>query len=94
MKKSNKNKKLFKYTIGLYDSFDEGLFVSTDEEIEKYLGTEIYWGEIDGKHSEIVSVFEKEDLEVASINEEFIDLFERAIGSFGYNPIEKIKELK
>lgn len=87
-------KKLYKYKIGLYDSFDEGLFVSTDKEIEKYLGTEIYWGEIDGKHSEIVGVFEKGDLEVVSESEDFIEKFEKYIGSFGYNPVEKIKELK
>jgi predicted ATP-grasp superfamily ATP-dependent carboligase len=87
-------KKLYKYSVGLYDSFDGGLFVSTDEEIKKYLGTEIYWGEIDGKHSEVVSIFEEGDLEVVSINQEFIEFFESGIGSFGYNPIEKIKELK
>ncbi len=87
-------KKLYKYKIGLYDSFDEGLFVSTDKEIKKYLGTEIYCGEIDGKHSEVVSVLEEDDLEMVSANQEFVDLFEISIGSFGYNPIEKIKELK
>jgi hypothetical protein len=87
-------KKLYKYTIGLYNSFDEGLFVSTDDEIKNYLGTEIEWGEIDGKHTEVVSTLQESDLEVVSESEIFIEKFEKYVGSFGYNPIEKIKELK
>jgi len=48
-----------------------GVFVADTEEVEKLLGTEIYFGEVLGKHSvvlvtkdkEVVALFEEYDLE-------------------------------
>lgn len=72
----------------------EGLFIATEEEIDKFLvGKEISFGEILGKHSEISICFEKKDfkcLEVSesTVNELFIALGSRSIA--GYNPFEHI----
>jgi hypothetical protein len=69
----------------------EGVFVSTDEIIKKSLGLTVYFGEILGKHSEIYGDFEETDLTVLSVNQDFIEKFEKIIGSSGYNPLKYIK---
>ena len=72
----------------------EGLFIATEEEIDKFLvGREIYFGEILGKHSEVCISFEKKDfkcLEVLEsiINELFTALDSRSIA--GYNPFKSL----
>ena len=84
-------KKLYKFSWDLYYAQCEGLFISTDEELKQYLGRDLNFGEIEGKHSETCGVLAEEDVEMVSDDPVFIDLFERNIGSFGYNPIDQIK---
>ncbi len=70
----------------------EGLFIATEEEVDKFLvGTEICFGEILGKHSEVSISFEKKDFRCLDVPESTIqELFKvlgrRRIG--GYNPFE------
>ncbi len=68
----------------------DGLFVATQEAIDKVIGNEIYFGEVLGKHSEIYGVLEDKDLTEIKINEEAIDEIVAAVGSdtiSGYNPL-------
>ena len=37
----------------------EGLFIATEEEVENLIGSEVYFGEILGKHSEVYGTVEK-----------------------------------
>ena len=72
----------------------EGLFIATEEEIDKFLvGREICFGEILGKHSEVSISFEKKDFKCLDVSEStiaelFIALDSRSIA--GYNPFEHI----
>lgn len=72
----------------------EGLFIATEEEIDKFLvGKEICFGEILGKHSEVSISFEKKDFKCLNVSkstiaELFIASDSRSIS--GYNPFEHI----
>lgn len=70
-----------------------GLFISTDEELGKHWGTELYFGECLGKHSEIYGVLEKHDVTEVCDDAAFIDMFSKCIGeSFGKNPLNYLPE--
>jgi hypothetical protein len=65
-----------------------GLFVATNEEVEKTIGKFLYFGEVLGKHSEVQGDLERKDIEIVSDDQEFIDKFIKNIGqSFGFNPL-------
>lgn len=72
----------------------EGLFIATEEEVDKFLvGREICFGEILGKHSEVSISFEKKDFKCLDVSEStiaelFIAVDSRSIA--GYNPFEHI----
>lgn len=67
-----------------------GLFVEDDNVIEKLLEIkpEIYFGELLGKHSEIIS--DEYQIEYVSDDQQFIETFERYDLSIGYNPLDFI----
>lgn len=68
----------------------DGLFVATDEDIQRILGKKIYFGEVLGKHSEIYGTIEEGDLTVKGDDQDFIDKLVKIIGGTtisGYNPV-------
>lgn len=67
----------------------EGLFVSTQEEVDKVIGKEVYFGEVLGKHSEVYGTLSAEDLKVIEIDQSAIDQIVAVTGEniSGYNPI-------
>jgi hypothetical protein len=69
-----------------------GLFVATDEEVEKHIGADVYFGEILGKHSEIYGTIERDDLKRLTDDEAFISKFEEYGCASGYNPLEYLRE--
>lgn len=87
--------KLWKFSedYGRYGKV-EGLFIATEEEINKFLvGKNINFGEILGKHSDVSISFEKKDFKCldvsdSTVNELFTALDSRSIA--GYNPFESI----
>lgn len=73
----------------------EGLFVTTTEELEKAYGHEIYFGEILGKHSEVAGTLDREDIEIKSDDQDFIDKLVSLLGSeriSGYCPLDYFQE--
>ncbi len=74
----------------------EGVFVSDDETLEKYYGSEVYFGEILGKHSEICGTLDRDDIEVLSDDEEKIEWLVSVTGGdytiSGYNPLSYLSE--
>lgn len=71
----------------------EGLFVATDEEINKALGMDVYFGEILGKHSEVYGKLEGDDLEKIDLDSETVEKVSKLIGDTwsGYNPLSYLK---
>lgn len=68
----------------------EGLFVATQEDIDRIMGKEIYFGEVLGKHSEIYGNLSEGDLRVIEIDQEAIDKIVAVTGETisGFNPLD------
>ena len=71
----------------------EGLFIAEADQVEKAIGSELYFGEILGKHSEIYGTLDKEDLTIINTTVEATDeLFALCGDSIcGYNPLDYIE---
>jgi len=69
----------------------ESTFVATQSEINEVIGSEVYFGEILGKHSDIYGTLDAEDLQVISEDQDEIAVFERTVGSTGHNPLDYIE---
>lgn len=75
----------------------DGLFIVDAEEwatLQKIIEeeTEIYFGEVLGKHSEIFGRIKPKDIEVRSENQEFCAEFRRLKLDTGYNPLDYYEE--
>ncbi len=70
----------------------EGLFVTTQEEIEQNIGKRVYFGEILGKHSDIQGTLDMEDLEKMDLDSETVERVTKLLGETwsGYNPLDYI----
>ena len=69
----SKKRYLVRFDFGLRDAFGEEVQLLTEEAFEKLnnkIGSYIYLGEIEGKHSEVSGDFEKGDFTVLSTYED------------------------
>jgi hypothetical protein len=72
-----------------------GIFVCEKEDLEKLYGKEVYFGEVLGKHSEVVLTMDAECFEIRTEDQEFIAKFIEIMGDgtiSGYNPFDYIDE--
>ena len=71
----------------------EGLFVEDSEVVEKHIGSDVYFGEILGKHSEVEGTLDREDLEIVTDDQEKIQWLISLMGYSlsGYNPMSYIR---
>lgn len=72
-----------------------GLFIADSDKVDATIGTEIYFGEILGKHSEVYGPLEADDLTIKSEDQDFIAKFIEIMGDgsiSGYNPLDYIEE--
>lgn len=72
----------------------EGLFVATEDELEKAYGKYVYFGEILGKHSEVSGTLDREDITIKSDDQVFIGQLTHLLGDSisGYNPLDYIQD--
>lgn len=90
---------LVKFDFGLRDSFGEELRLLTEEQfwfVKGMFGTEIYLGEIEGKHSEVYGDFEESDFKLLKTFDdacEFVKEFDTILPQgFGINIFEALEE--
>lgn len=76
----------------------QGLFVTTRRELDRGYGKTLYWGEVLGKHSEVIEEFRKDAITIRSEDQEFIaklcevlDISSEGTIS-GLNPISQLYE--
>lgn len=74
----------------------QGLFVTTQEELDKAYGRRVSFGEILGKHSDIYGTLEKKDITVKSDDQVFIGQLVALLGTdiSGYNPLDYLGEIE
>lgn len=70
----------------------ESVFVATRAEIDAALGSQVYFGEILGKHSGIHGQLDAEDLTLLSEDPVFVGLFRQHVGSTGHCPLDYLEE--
>jgi hypothetical protein len=66
----------------------EGVFVAEKEHVKILVDKkiEIYFGEVLGKHSEVVGIVTESEIKMISDNPEVVEIFEKHDLSSGYNP--------
>lgn len=71
----------------------DGLFIAEESEVNSFIGKQVYFGEILGKHSEIYGTLDSDDLTVLSEDQEKIEWLEGIMQCetiSGYNPLAYI----
>jgi hypothetical protein len=85
-------RKLFRYfsDFGRMSNL-EGLFIATQAQVNEIIGKEIYFGEVLGKHSEVITVIEENEIEEISDDQDLINQLEKLFNSTtlcGCNPLD------
>lgn len=70
----------------------ESEFVATRKEIEEVLGSNVYFGEILGKHSLVLGTLEASEFKMLSDDVDFAQKFKNIIGTTGYCPFDYLEE--
>lgn len=73
----------------------QGLFICEKAALEKLYGKEVYFGEVLGKHSEVVVDVDAGCFEIKTEDQDFIAKFIEIMGDgtiSGYNPFDYIDE--
>lgn len=67
----------------------EGVFIADEQEVKDIIGETISFGEILGKHSDIVGIMEQGDITELDVSENTIKELRKVIGMTisGYNPL-------
>jgi hypothetical protein len=67
-----------------------GLFISTEEEVTAAIGSNVSFGEIAGKHSDVNITLKPEHFRVIEVSDDTIDDLETIMGNTvsGYNPFD------
>lgn len=72
----------------------EGLFIAEESEVDAAIGSQVYFGEILGKYSEISGTLSSVDLKVISDEQDKIDWLLGIVGPnvSGYNPLDYVQQ--
>lgn len=72
----------------------EGLFIAEESKVDAAIGSQVYFGEILGKHSEISGTLSSVDLKVISDEQDKIDWLMGIVGPnvSGYNPLDYVQQ--
>lgn len=67
----------------------EGIFIAEEAKVKQAIGSEVYFGEILGKHSEVYGTLEEGEIKELDVAQSTIEDLERVIGCdiSGYNPL-------
>lgn len=71
----------------------EGLFVAREKEVNEAIGSEVYFGEVLGKHSEVYGTIEEGEIKKLDISPEVVEEVSKYLGNTwsGFNPLHYIK---
>jgi hypothetical protein len=64
----------------------EGIFIEDKERVKSAIGRTVYFGEVLGKHSEVILKLKAEDFKEITDDPEFLANFEEFGCETGYNP--------
>ena len=72
----------------------DGLFIATQEEVDKAIGKEVYFGEVLGKHSDVQGTLEAHEITLVSTDQDKVEWLLGLLGTCvsGLNPLEYISQ--
>jgi len=72
----------------------DGLFIATQEEVDKAIGKHMYFGEVLGKHSEVEGTLEAKEITLVSDDQDKVEWLLGILGYSvsGFNPLEYISD--
>lgn len=72
----------------------DGLFIATQEQVDKAIGSEMYFGEVLGKHSDIQGTLEAHEIKLVSSDQDKVEWLLELLGEnvSGFNPLDYIQE--
>ena len=72
----------------------DGLFIATQEEVDKAIGKEMYFGEVLGKHSDVQGTLEAHEITLVSSDQDKVEWLLGLLGTCvsGFNPLEYISQ--
>jgi len=77
----------FKYLMGRSADI-EGVFIATNEEIASVIGKEVDFGEIAGKHSQVIIDIGQNNIRLVSEDPDFVERFESLDCTCGISPLD------
>lgn len=69
-----------------------GLFVADDAEVKALMGRRLYFGEVLGKHSDIQGPLEESDIELVTLDQDFVERFHQYGCATGFSPWDGLAE--
>jgi uncharacterized protein YdcH (DUF465 family) len=69
-----------------------GVFVADTDAMQKLIGTEVYFGEVLGKHSEIAGPIDEKDITLVTSDSDAVEMFKKHKLHSGYNPFDYVRE--
>ena len=69
----------------------ESIFVADVDEVNEAIGKTVYFGEILGKHSEVIVDITEENFTKLTEDPVIVAFFEKHVGSIGHNPLEYLE---
>ena len=70
----------------------EGIFISTEEEVDNIIGKKVWFGEVLGKHSEVGGVIEEGEIELITEDIGPVSMFNDYALETGFNPFNYIND--
>jgi hypothetical protein len=68
------------------------VFVADEKEVENIIGKTVYFGEVLGKHSEVIVDITEEDIVKITDDATIVEFVDKHFGSIGHNPFDYINE--
>lgn len=86
-------KSIYRFTLDYgRHGFLSGVFSADDSDVEKIIGERIYFGEVLGKHSEVVATMEPKMFTLLTSDPDFVAKFDEYRLDNGYNPFDYREE--
>lgn len=86
--------KLYQFNKYIYRQGDlEGIFIAEPEDINNLTGSNVYFGEALGKHSNVSCVIQEQDIKQLQVSDNTVDDLLKVIGTdiSGYNPLNYLE---